>query len=203
MQYVATLIYEAWEHRRRRHRALGVAGLAALSVAVLVIALSSHGSGSTSGPLVPPPNAYVVRSSAVLSRSPYLGVSCRVPNSIACDRVGLAVWLKRPAVSVTATIAGVPLALNQHGPQPDHLPLARRVFYGYLQPAGIVSRLHIRPVDGNEIVTKHGRTRVIVRHQMWFGEGNARSPLIRLTIRSAAGQTIITQRRVGLATGWG
>jgi hypothetical protein len=77
------------------------------------------------------------------------------------------------------------------------------VSYGYLQPAGIVSRPHIRPVDGNEILTKDGRTRVIVRHQMRFGEDNARSPLIRLTIRYASGQTIITERRVGWATGWG
>ena len=204
IQYVAWLIEEAWDHRRRRYRQFALAALAAVAIAALVWVTIPHGSESPAGSAAPrPARPAVIAPSRVLSKSPYLGVSCPISNSIACDRVGLAVRLKRPAVSVTATIAGVPLALNQHGPQPDHLPLARRVFYGYLQPAGIVSRLHIRPVDGNEIVTKHGRTRVILRHQMWFGEGNARSPLIRLTIRSAAGQTIITQRRVGLATGWG
>jgi hypothetical protein len=52
---------------------------------------------------------------------------------------------------------------------------------------------------GNEILTNDGRTRVIGSHQMWFGEGNARSPVVRLTIRYASGQTTITQLRVGLA----
>ena len=204
MQYVAWLIEEAWDHRRRRYRQFALAALAAVAVAALVWVAIPHGSGSPGSGVAPrPPRPDVIPASRVLSKSPYLGVSCPIANSIACDRVGLAVWLKRPAVSVTATIAGAPLALNQHGPQPDHLPLPRREFYGYLQPAGITSRLHIRPVDGNEIITEHGRTRVVVRPQMWFGEGNAQAPLIRLTVRYPDGQTIITQRRVGLAAGWG
>jgi hypothetical protein len=204
MQYVAWLIEEAWDHRRRRYRQFALAALAAVAIAALVWVAIPLGSGSPPGSAAPQPlRSDVIPASRVLSKSPYLGVSCPIANSIACDRVGLAVWLRRPAVSVTATIAGTPLALNQHGPQPDHLPLPRREFYGYLQPARIVSRLHIRPVMGNEIITKHGHTRVVVRRQMWFGEGNARSPLIRLTVHYPDGQTIITQRRVGLATGWG
>jgi hypothetical protein len=204
MQYVGWLIEEAWEHRRRRYRQFALAALAAVAIAALVWVAIPHGSGSHAGSAAPqPPRPDVIPASRVLSKAPYLGVSCPIANSIACDRVGLAVWLKRPAVSVTATIAGAPLALNQHGPQPDHLRLPRRVFYGYLQPAGITSRLHIRPVEGNEIITKHGRTRVVVRPQMWFGEGNARAPLIKLTVHYSDGQTILTQRRVGLATGWG
>jgi hypothetical protein len=124
-------------------------------------------------------------------------------NSIACDRVGLAVWLKRSAVSVNATIAGAPLALDWFGDERLLTPgVGHRDFDGYLQPAGIVSRLHVHPVEGSEFLTKHGRPHVIVSHQMWFGAGNAR-PLIRLTIHYANGQTLITQLRVGLAAGWG
>lgn len=204
MQYVAWLIEEAWDHRRRRYRQFALAVLAAVVIAALVWVTIPHGHGAPAGSSSPrPPRPDVIAASRVLSKSPYLGVSCPIANSIACDRVGLAVWLKRPALSVTATIAGAPLALNRYGDAPVNAPVPRRQFTGFLRPAGIVSRLHIRPVDGNEIFTKHGRTRVLVGHQMWFGEGNARSPLIRLTIRYASGQTIITQRRVGLATGWG
>jgi hypothetical protein len=203
MQYVATLIHEAWEHRRRRRRALGIAGLAALLVAALVIALSSHGSGSTSGGSAPPPSANVVRSSTVLSRSPYLGVSCRVPNSIACDRVGLAVWLKHPAASVTARINGAALPLDSYGAAAVDARVPRRQFTGFLQPAGIVSRFHVRPVNGNVVTPSHGQTQVRVSHQMWFGESNARSPLIQLTIHTSTGKTLTTHLRVGLAAGWG
>lgn len=178
--------------------------LAAVAIAALVWVATPHGSGSPAGSAAPqPPRPDVIAASRVLSKSPYPGVSCPIANSIACDRVGLAVWLKRPAVSVTATIAGAPLALSSYGDAPVTALIPRRQFTGFLQPAGIVSRLHIRPVDGNEVLTQDGRTRVIVGHQMWFGEGNARSPLIRLTVHYPDGRTIITQRRVGLAAGWG
>lgn len=203
MQYVATLFHEAWEHRRRRHRALGIAGLAALLVAASVIAVSSRGSGSTSVSSAPPPSANLVRSSMVLSRSPYLGVSCRIPNSIACDRVGLAVWLKHPAVSVTAKINGAEVALNSYGAAAVGARVPRRQFTGFLQPAGIVSRLHVRPVNGNVVTTSHRQTVVRVSDQMWFGESHARSPLIQLTIHTSTGKTLTTHLRVGLGAGWG
>jgi hypothetical protein len=38
---------------------------------------------------------------------------------------------------------------------------------------------------------------------MWFGESNARSRLMQLTIHTSTGQTFITHLRVGLAAGWG
>ena len=52
------------------------------------------------------------RASRLVSQAPYVGVSCRRASSIACDRVGVAVWLKRPAVGVTTTIAGQRLPLR-------------------------------------------------------------------------------------------
>jgi hypothetical protein len=66
-----------------------------------------------------------------------MAVACHIPNSIACDRVGLAVWLRHPALSISATIAGAPLQLNN----PDWSGPARhgrrRMFAGFLHPAWI------------------------------------------------------------------
>jgi hypothetical protein len=203
MQYVAWLIEEAWDHRRRRYRQFALAALAAVAISALVVVTIPHGSGAPAGSSAPrPPQPEVIAASRALSKSPYLGVSCPIANSIACDRVGLAVWLKRPAVSVTATLAGAELSLDTGGGMANNLGPRGRAFVGYLQPAGIVSRLHIRPVGGNIITTRHGHTHVTVNHQMWFGEGNARSPLVRLTIRTATG-TLVTHLRVGLSPGWG
>ena len=81
--------------------------------------------------------------------------------------------------------------------------VGHRQFAGYLQPAGITSRLHIHPVNGNVLVTKHGRTHVTISHQMWFGQTNAQAPEVRVTVHYADGQTVITQLRVGLSAGWG
>jgi hypothetical protein len=49
-----------------------------------------------------------------LPRRPYVGLACnRTPAS--CDRIGLAVWLGRAAVRVTAVIGGHSLALRTGG----------------------------------------------------------------------------------------
>lgn len=199
MASVTPLIEEAWEHRRRRHRALGVAALATGMVAAVVIA--TVGQWSPSGSSVRAPT--VVAASAVLSRPPYMGVRCPGTNSIACDRVGLTVWLKRPAMSVSATIAGAPLVLNHRDEflwpgDPPHTS-----FDGFLQPAGIVSRLHVRPVEGNVVYKRHGHYQVAIRHQMWFGEGSSAGAPVRLTIHERGGGTVITHVYVGLRPGWG
>ncbi|MCP9491777.1 MAG: hypothetical protein MSC31_18170 [Solirubrobacteraceae bacterium MAG38_C4-C5] len=71
----------------------------------------------------------------VLSRPPYMGLACPTPNSIACDRIGLAVWLEEPARSVTATIADRHLRLRPGGfggQGPTY-------WEGYVQPAGLLS----------------------------------------------------------------
>ncbi|HEX3802738.1 MAG TPA: hypothetical protein VHV75_07875 [Solirubrobacteraceae bacterium] len=202
MQYVAWLIDEAWDHRRRRHRRLAFAVLLVATIAGLWAITTSRGNRPMTGRAAP--RSTVVAPGRVLSQSPDLGVKCPIANSIACDRVGLAVWLKQPAMSVTATIAGAPVALDWLGDEQLLTPgVGHRDFEGYLQPAGIVSRLHIRPVEGTEVLTRHGRTELVNSRQMWFGEGDAQPPLIRLTIHYADGRTVVTQLRVGLAAGWG
>jgi hypothetical protein len=48
-----------------------------------------------------------------LAREPYVGVACRAPNTTACGRVGVAVWLaRRHAVRVDATLAGAHVRLQ-------------------------------------------------------------------------------------------
>lgn len=200
----APIIQEAWEHRRRRHRAVGVAALAFAVAVGIAAGLASNGIGSRSGS---PSSArgIEVAQAAVLSTAPYMGVDCPVANSIACDRVGLAVSLKHPALAVTATIAGARLAMGYRGDVLYGGSLPRTEFDGFLQPAGIVSRFHVKPVEGTVVDRSHGHLDVVVRPQMWFG--NVRdypAPVsVWLTIHEPGGRTLITHTNVPLSTGWG
>ena len=201
MQAIASLIDEAWEHRRRRLLRLGL-GVAAGVVALVGSLAISHGSRLTLGGSGP--RSTLLAPSRVLSQPPYIGVRCPIANSIACDRVGLAVWLKQPAMSISATIAGsVPVALDWFGDERLSERVPHREFNGYLQPAGIVSRLHVHPVEGTETLTEHGRTVLVNSPEMWFGDGDTPPALVRLTIHYTDGRIVVTQLRVALATGWG
>ena len=46
-----------------------------------------------------------------LPRAPFLGLACH-PTRYPCHRVGLAVWLRRPAEAVTAMLAGQTVTLH-------------------------------------------------------------------------------------------
>jgi hypothetical protein len=61
----------------------------------------------------------------------FLGVACHVPNSIACDRVGVGVTFAAPAVLVMAEIDGRLVTLNPPRDLPDDL------WQGYLYQAGL------------------------------------------------------------------
>jgi hypothetical protein len=102
-------------------------------------------------------------SSGVFLQAPSMGVACHIPNWIACDRVGLTVWLARRA-TVTATIAGAHVRLNDpHWSYVVHdHDRTQHVYTGFLQPAGLTARLHIEP---NPHTLK------------WFGS-NAPSPVV-------------------------
>jgi hypothetical protein len=69
----------------------------------------------------------------VLRSGPFVGVACRTPNTIACDRVGMFVRIVGAAAGVRATIDGRPLVLHSHGlgGGPDS-------WVGYLHPAGLL-----------------------------------------------------------------
>jgi hypothetical protein len=71
----------------------------------------------------------------------YMGVACRTPNSIACDRVGVAVWLPRPAQSLTATVSGRTVRLQ--------VAPGTRFYQGFIHPAGLLTGAErIRPDRG-------------------------------------------------------
>ena len=126
-----------------------------------------------------------------------MGVACHTPNSIGCDRVGLAVWLRRPAI-VTATIAGAPLKLNDR--TWSWLAHDRRgalyVYSGFLQPAGLSTRLHIIPEANTSTWAPNANTstRLGTNHP---------DPLVRFRIDYGPGDVVSTQEHVWLSAGWG
>ena len=175
-------------HRRHRLLVLAVAAVVAVSAIVIGANLDSHGAsvvGARSAPLR-------VAPSGVLSRAPYMGVVCSVANSTVCDRVGLSVWLRKSAVAVSATIAGRPFTLSTRQAQPFLAPGERvgTMFTGYLQPAGIVARLHVTP-DASPIGWRAPSPR------------NAPSPPVELRIDYGNGRRVVTKLDVPLEAGWG
>jgi hypothetical protein len=176
--------------RRRRRLAVVAAALVAGLIAVTIG--SSGGEQSTrttASPSQPGVGVASITSRApVFAQDPYMGVACDIPSSIACDRVGLAVWLRRPAI-VTATIAGAPLKLNDRAwSWVAHD--SRGVLYvysGFLQPAGLTTRLRVIPEANTST---------------WIGS-NAPSPLVRFWIDYGPGDNVVTQQHVSLMAGWG
>jgi hypothetical protein len=120
----------------------------------------------------------------LFAQRPYMGVACPKPNSIACDRIGLAVWLRRPAAQVTATINGQRLDLDG-GRRTGRPPV---YWEGYLQPAGLLSGpLKVRPDRG-------------LYH--WTGE-HPRSARLAITVRRAGGAVGRVSLVMPLRAGWG
>lgn len=187
--------------RRQRRRRLRLALALALAIAIgAALANSLRGakhSANVNGR--PAPELRLFAPATVLSQSPYMGVACPQPNAIACDRVGLAIWLKRPAISVNATIAGQPLKLDWFGEETriaSHKP--RTAFDGYLQPAGLTTRLDVKPTEGPSIDPACG----CQVGPIWYG-ANAPDPIVQLQIEYANHTRVVTQLHVGLAAGWG
>jgi hypothetical protein len=130
----------------------------------------------------------------VLARDPYMGVSCRIPNSIRCDRVGLAVWLRRPALAISATIAGAPVKLDDHQWSGPSRHGWRTLFAGFLRPAGITSRLHVTPDPGSPTTWEATSA---------FPAVAPPPALVRLRIDYGHGRVVVTQTSVDLHAGWG
>ncbi len=180
--------------RRQRHRRAMIGASVLLTVFAAALLVTKY-PGHVNPPPPPPPKPPATALSTpgrLFSRPPYMGVACPVANSVACDRVGLAVWLRRPAVSVSATIAGEPVKLDWAGDRSpgfalrhDHTP--RTAFDGYLQPAGITTALHVVPDAGSST---------------WLG-GNTPSPIVSIRIDYGRGHVAVTRERVPLMAGWG
>jgi hypothetical protein len=122
----------------------------------------------------------------LLSHPPYLGVACAEPNSIACDRVGLAVWLRRPARRVTATIGSARFALDDERWRGDSRGDAH---IGYLQPAGLRGDgpLGVRVDEPPDRLER----------------ADAATPRVVLHITLADRRVVKITTRVGLHPGWG
>jgi hypothetical protein len=119
----------------------------------------------------------------LLSREPDVGVACPRANSIACDRVGLALWLEVPARRVTATIDGRALRLR-----PSRWRNRQAPWIGYLQPAGLLDGpLKVTPDRGRDHWEgRHPKTAHVV---------------VRLT--RPDGTRAVTRVQVPLLAGWG
>ena len=160
---------------RRGHLGLIVGAIVALAIAALLIALPDRADQP------PPVDAFGKLS---LEREPYIGVACRVPNAIACDRVGLTVWLREPAVRVDATVAGEQVRLRRaHWRDGDG-----KIFDGYVQRRRFIDgTLGVRPDRPN------GR---------WWGTGR---PRVRVHLRAVSpeGTRLLRNLRVPLAAGYG
>ena len=119
----------------------------------------------------------------------YMGVSCRKPNSVSCDRVGLAIWLKEPAERLVAEIEGHRLELESPG---EFVPGTGIGWEGYLQPAGLLDPggpLAVRPEPGQP-------------PDYWSGVQPVTAS-IRLTATYSDGTTATKMIRAPLRPGWG
>lgn len=168
-----------WHHRRR----LGVVALLAVFVGLSVgVIVSGRGRGGTSPTSMPGPSNRVAAGS-VFSQAPDLGVSC---HSASCDSVGLAVWLRRSAVSVSASIARHRFALTRGQAQPFMPSTPSTMFVGYLTPLRLVTRAQL--------------ARGAPTH---WATGTSPDPLLSLRIAYRDGRVVATQLHVPVQPGWG
>ena len=186
----AAALFEEARRRARRRRpraAFGGLALVLIAVGVALVVVTAHDGSVPTRPGAPAPVA--VRPERVLERAPYLGVACPRTSSIACDRVGLAIFTRRAAAGVRATIAGRSFNLTddprQVGP---HQPGQPYMFVGFLHHAGLR--------DGPLAV------RVENDRSRWTGKHPVDATL-RLLITLADRSQVTTTIRVPLEPGWG
>jgi hypothetical protein len=125
-----------------------------------------------------------VQARQLFTRDPSLGVACGRASSIACDRVGLAVWLRQPASSVAATIDGQPLRLHAGG----FGGRGPTYWEGYRQPAGLLAGpLKVTPDRGRFY---------------WQGT-HPKDARVTIRVRRRDGSTVDASLAVTLRAGWG
>jgi hypothetical protein len=105
--------------------------------------------GATTTMLVPIGNSLrgcpASRTRLSYAWSPFLGVACRKPNLMACDRIGTGVNANRAAVLVVVRVAGRLVTLSPPSP-------GSNLWQGYLQGAGPAhGPLRVRPVPGTRL----------------------------------------------------
>jgi hypothetical protein len=168
--------------RRRRTRSAIGAVIAAAVVGAVVTALL----GGRSTPWVHQATRQIPTAapSAVLAEEPYMGISCPIPNSIACDRVGFSIHLRTRAFTATATIDGRPLRLDNSAWSDPAVRGRHEFLAGFLKPAGL---------KGGELKTTtdpRGYPRPV-------------SASVHVIVDYGGGRKIQTTTTVGLHPGWG
>jgi len=131
------------------------------------------------------PEGVAPRSASVACEPPFMGVACRRPNSVACDRVAVYVSSSLFAEAVRVTVAGRRLSLPRRtGVGPD----GRGTFEGFLQPAGLrTGRLRVRTAPGTD---------------RWIGEPPVSAP-VRVDVRFRGGRRASGTFSVPLSPGYG
>lgn len=140
-------------------------------------------------------SAESVAPAAVLSSAPSMGVACYRHS---CDWVGLAVRLRRPAIAVTATVAGQPVRLQPSNAYPR--PGAKATFAGFLRHYQRVTSIRLETVPGAPTAWNLEEN---ADTQWPWEDGEAPLPWVQLRIRSSSGAILVTHLRVPLQPGWG
>ena len=173
------VIDDARGHRRRR---VGAVVLVAICLGFGAGLVSSRTQRPPAWPRAVPAPEHIAPG-ALLSGAPFMGVACR---SHACDSVGLAVWLRRPAEAVSATIAGHRLRLTVTAAYPRSG--ARDTFVGYLRSYRLITRV--------PLLVGAGPT-------AWGTQGDWPSARVELRIDYGHERIALTQLDVPLQPGWG
>lgn len=194
-------IIEEARRRARKRRLIYTAATATLLLTTAIVLALSHGSGRVSDHRPPSPGRVGPAAHLALKRQPYIGVSCRTPNSIACDRVGLAIWLRRPVTRLTATINGRTVAMGL----PCGSARYRETCTSYCQhvardqPCGTFFECFLRPAGliNGPLKVKPDRGRY-----HWIGK-HGTAGLVRMTATYRDGTTAELNVRAPVMPGWG
>ena len=126
------------------------------------------------------------------AQQPYDGVRCPGPNAMACDRIGLAVWLVRPAIRLTAPVAGKPIRMAI----PSRFRKGRGSYYcahncyfeGALHPVVLLTSgpLHIRPDAGKYYWEGRHPRSLRVRLAAFYRDGSRAATTVRIWLRPPA-----------------
>ena len=165
--------------QRRLVRRLLIAAAAAAMLAWSLHPVETGRSGSRTDRVAP---------SVLLSQTPFMGITCAAPN---CDRIGLSVWLRRPARAVRAEVAGHRVVLSTRLAQPFQPAAARSrtMFVGYLQAPSLFANLSFTPPPVS----------------LWAPSTAALwpAPRVALRVEDPGGGITTTALTVQLQMGWG
>jgi hypothetical protein len=158
-------------------------GVLIATTSAWLAACTGDGSSKSTVPLAPGDGSS--KLTVPLARDPYIGVSCvGRPNWIACDRVGLYVYLERQVAHLRASVEGREVPMHPARGGPD----ARHNWEGFLHPAGLIDGpLKVKPERGR---------------YYWFGKPPVFGR-VSLTVRDDEGESATRTLRLPLAAGYG